>query len=390
MPAPLFLVGFMAAGKTSVGRALAAATGRRFVDLDDEIAALGEPPAALVARDEAEFRRRESAALGALIAGGEAAVIATGGGAAAFGDNLDRMRAAGLVVALGVDVAEAQRRAAGDSSGRPLMAHAARLAAHRAPRYRRAHAVVDTVGKDVARVVAEVRAVEAVWAKLPASHRGATGATILALGERSYPIAVSPALDLELVDGALAGATRVAVITDEHVARHHLAPLRRRWPDAELFEMLPGEASKSLATYERACAMLVERGLDRGSAIVALGGGVVGDLAGFVAATLYRGIPVIQLPTTIVAMTDAAIGGKTAVDLPAGKNLVGAFWQPRLVACALAGRSTRSPSASGAPGSASCGSTRCSTARSCGARWRRARRGRRRRGRSRRRPSCAS
>jgi len=71
-------------------------------------------------------------------------------------------------------------------------------------------------------------------------------------------------------------------------------------------------------------------------AIVALGGGVVGDLAGFVAATLFRGIPFIQIPTTIVAMTDAAIGGKTAVDLPAGKNLVGAFWQPRLVACGLA------------------------------------------------------
>jgi 3-dehydroquinate synthase len=103
----------------------------------------------------------------------------------------------------------------------------------------------------------------------------------------------------------------------------------------ELIELPPGEASKSFAVYERVCTELVARGLDRGSAIVALGGGVVGDLAGFVAATLFRGIPFVQLPTTIVAMTDAAIGGKTAVDLPAGKNLVGAFWQPRLVACGL-------------------------------------------------------
>jgi shikimate kinase/3-dehydroquinate synthase len=340
MPAPLFLVGFMAAGKTSVGRAIAAATGRRFVDLDAAIAALGEPPSSLAARDEAELRRREAAALDALIreTSGEHAredagtVIATGGGAAAFGDNLERMRAAGLVVALGVDVAEARRRAAGDAVVRPLLAQAARLAALRAPFYRRAHAVVDTGGRAVAQVAAEVRAVEAVWTRLPAAHRGAA---ILALGERSYPVTVSAALDGELLRGAAGGATRLAVITDANVARHHLEPLRRHLPDAEVLELPPGEASKSFATYERLCAELVERGLDRGSAIVALGGGVVGDLAGFVAATLYRGVPVVQLPTTIVAMTDAAIGGKTAIDLPAGKNLVGAFWQPRLVACAL-------------------------------------------------------
>src|SRR5438105_1548836 len=103
MPAPVFLVGFMAAGKTSVGRALAQATNRRFVDLDDLIAAAGEPVAQLVARDEPEFRRREAAALGdAIVAAGDGPIIATGGGAAAYGDNLDRMRAAGLVVALGV------------------------------------------------------------------------------------------------------------------------------------------------------------------------------------------------------------------------------------------------------------------------------------------------
>ena len=113
---------------------------------------------------------------------------------------------------------------------------------------------------------------------------------------------------------------------------------------------------------------LIARGLDRGSALVALGGGVVGDLTGFVAATLFRGIPFIQLPTTIVAMTDAAIGGKTAVDLAGGQ-------EPRRRVLAAAARRVRArdarrrcPCASGAPASASCGSTRCSTAASCGAR----------------------
>jgi len=107
--AHVFLIGFMAAGKTSVGRALAASTGRIFIDLDDAVQSMdpGEPVPALVARDLPEFRRREAQALARLCAAPEAMVIATGGGAATFGDNLERMRAAGLVIALGVDAGEA-------------------------------------------------------------------------------------------------------------------------------------------------------------------------------------------------------------------------------------------------------------------------------------------
>ena len=93
----------------------------------------------------------------------------------------------------------------------------------------------------------------------------------------------------------------------------------------------PGEATKSLATAEQAYAWLAARRAERGHTIVALGGGVAGDLAGFVAATYLRGIPFVQVPTTLLAMVDASIGGKVAVNLPAGKNLVGAFYQPRLV-----------------------------------------------------------
>ena len=340
MPEPLFLIGFMAAGKTSVGRSIAAASGRRFLDLDDVIAASGEPAAALVARDEAEFRRRESAALASVIAtASDGPVIATGGGAAVFGDNLDRMRTAGLVVALGVDVREAERRAQGGPP-RPLLATAATLAARRAPVYRRAHAVVDTTGRSITEVATAVQAVEQTWCGLPAAHRDAT---ILALGDRSYPVTVDTGtIDGALLHAALGTPTKIAVITDRNVAKSWLAPTLAAiaGPGIEVIEIEPGEASKSFAVYERLCTELVALGLDRGSAIVALGGGVVGDLAGFVAATLFRGIPFIQIPTTIVAMTDAAIGGKTAVDLPAGKNLVGAFWQPKLVACGLSTLST--------------------------------------------------
>jgi 3-dehydroquinate synthase len=96
-----------------------------------------------------------------------------------------------------------------------------------------------------------------------------------------------------------------------------------------------GEASKSFAVYQELCERLLGLGVDRATTIVALGGGVVGDLAGFVAATLLRGLPIVHVPTTLVAMTDSAIGGKTAIDSAAGKNLIGAFWQPRAVLAPL-------------------------------------------------------
>ncbi len=332
---PLFLIGFMAAGKTSVGRAIAEATGRVFVDLDDEIAKAGESVAVLVARDEAEFRRREQAALTDLIRSGTGErdyVLATGGGAAAYGTNLEHMRLAGCVIALGVDVSEARRRAAGGPA-RPLLANAEQLAAMRAPAYRRAHAVVDTTGRSVADVVTTVDAVERVWSRLPSRHRAAT---IVALGDRSYPVIVSDTIDTDLLREQLAGATRIEAITDANVARSApaMAALRREL-GIEPIVVAAGEATKSIATYERSCNELIARGIDRSSAILAIGGGVVGDLAGFVAASLFRGIRIIQVPTTILAMCDAAIGGKTAVDTPAGKNLIGAFWQPQLVMCGL-------------------------------------------------------
>lgn len=338
MPAPLFLIGFMAAGKTTVGRRIAEAAGRRFVDLDDVIAARGEPVAQLVARDEPEFRRREAEALAETIAGAsDGPVIATGGGAAAYGDNLARMRAAGCVVALGIDLDEAHERAAGGPK-RPLLASAGELARKRAPIYRRAHAVIDTTGLSVAAVAEHVEHVEWAWHRLPLSRRDST---LLGLGPRTYPISVyDEPIDASFVRAYCDTATKLAVITDENVARYWQGAAVAAFPTAEVVVIPAGEAAKNLDTYRFLCEELIKRGLDRGSAIIALGGGVVGDLAGFVAASLFRGIPVIQLPTTLVAMTDAAIGGKTAVDLPAGKNLVGAFWQPRLVGCGLSMLST--------------------------------------------------
>lgn len=342
---PLFLIGFMAAGKSSVGRAVAAQTNREFIDLDDEIAKLGETPAALVSRDEPEFRRREAGCLATVIARADDYVLATGGGAAAFGDNLAAMRAAGCVIALGVDVEDARARSGG-GEGRPLFSNAAQLHAKRASIYRRAHSVVDTTTKSIAEVAGEVQIVETTWRSLAARYRSSS--TILALGHRSYPIVVADTLDPSHIRGdwgdpAAAGplsgrigvASRIEVITDRNVAQSAPCMSLPAALGVQPIAIEPGEPSKTLATFERVSNELIARGVDRSSLIIALGGGVVGDLAGFVAATLFRGIRVVQVPTTILAMCDAAIGGKTAVDTPAGKNLIGAFHQPDLVFCGL-------------------------------------------------------
>jgi 3-dehydroquinate synthase len=126
---------------------------------------------------------------------------------------------------------------------------------------------------------------------------------------------------------------RLAIITDDTVAPLYAGRLAAACgtPSPGIYSIPPGEASKTRKQWSRLTDELLAAGHGRDSAILALGGGVVGDLAGFVAATYMRGIPVVQLPTTLLAMLDASIGGKTGVDTKAGKNLVGAFHQPKLV-----------------------------------------------------------
>lgn len=128
---------------------------------------------------------------------------------------------------------------------------------------------------------------------------------------------------------------RCAVITDSNVAPLHAGTvedsLRASGFDPVLVVVPAGESSKSFEQTARACDAMIAAGLDRSSMVVALGGGVVGDLAGFVAAIHYRGVPCVQIPTTVVAQVDSSVGGKTGINAPGGKNLIGAFHQPRLV-----------------------------------------------------------
>ena len=153
----------------------------------------------------------------------------------------------------------------------------------------------------------------------------------VALGRRSYPIYIGGGL-LEQAEELLRplGVGRWAIVCDDTVAGLYGAALARRtgWP---LVTFPAGEGSKSLEEYDRLCRRLVQLGLTRSDGIVALGGGVTGDLAGFAAATLLRGVALVQAPTTLLAQVDSAVGGKTGLDLPEGKNLLGCFYQPRMV-----------------------------------------------------------
>jgi 5-deoxy-5-amino-3-dehydroquinate synthase len=128
--------------------------------------------------------------------------------------------------------------------------------------------------------------------------------------------------------GLLAGRRRCALVTQPAIADEHADRLQRALPRSEVFLIDDGEEAKSLATVESLCRRFAAWGLLRGDAVIALGGGVVGDVAGFAAATYHRGVDLVQAPTTLLAMVDSAVGGKTGVNLPEGKNLVGAFHQP--------------------------------------------------------------
>lgn len=191
--------------------------------------------------------------------------------------------------------------------------------------------------------------------RTPVTNSREHGGLTVSLGDRTYPIELTsrsiaaapaevaadadrPFSDRPFADAVAAvapDAVHAVVIADENVQTVIASGLAGQLSAARLrvtsLTVPPGETTKSVAHYERLCNDLVDGGTDRRSLIVAIGGGVVGDLAGFVAATFTRGLRLIQVPTTLLAMVDSSVGGKTGINLPGGKNLVGAFWQPELV-----------------------------------------------------------
>ena len=366
--ARLFLIGFSGAGKSAVGRRAAALLGWEFADTDEAIVeADGRPiPRIFAEEGEAGFRRCEQDALRGMLER-ERVVVSTGGGLPLDAENRCLMESAGVVVALEARPETIEARLAAvppddaraEGMARPMLRPGGgesaleRIAALKRERQWAYALAAWTIQTDALSVEQAAHEAARAWRRLGASalHGGdASVAAVVVGGEAAYPIVVGWDILEAQVGQRFIGAGlrgRAYLICDQNVLHPYGRLVQRSLTaagvEAHLFTFPPGEESKSLSMAARVYEWLAEMRAERRDAIVAVGGGVAGDLAGFAAATYLRGMPVFHIPTTLTAMVDSSIGGKTAVDLGAGKNLVGAFHQPALVLADVSALTTLPP-----------------------------------------------
>ncbi|GBD11627.1 3-dehydroquinate synthase [bacterium HR23] len=344
----LILIGFSGTGKSAVGKEVARLLGWEFLDTDQEVVRRAGKSIAQVFAQEGEptFRALEAQALADALARPQPTVVAVGGGAVLSPENRQRMAGAGVVVCLEAHPQTIlQRLAQAEEEVRPLLAgpnpleRITALKAQRQPLYALAdwtvhtdHLTVEETAREVVRgweIGRRRFAAEAVQEEEVSA--------VVHTSAGPYPVYVGWGLISSLGQRLrrMGLASTAYLITDRTVfyawGRKVQTALEEAGIPTHIFTFPSGEASKTLDTVRYAYQWLASLKAQRGHLIVALGGGVVGDLAGFVSATYNRGMPFIQVPTTLLAMVDASIGGKTGVDLPEGKNLVGAFYQPRMV-----------------------------------------------------------
>ena len=371
------LVGMMGAGKSTIGRRLAARLRLPFLDADTEIetAAGMSIPDIFETHGEPHFRDGEARVIARLLDGGPT-VLATGGGAFLREETRKRIRRKAISIWLKADVDTIMRRVR-RRADRPLLqtadpvATVERLVGEREPFYqvRRPH---DLVARGAARKDRRRVPRGFACAALPRSRErndfghGCAGyigrqmmtaplkhsASItvdVALGDRAYDIVIGrdvlPSLGARIA--ALRPGVRTAIVTDRTVAKHWLAKTEAALADAGIAAshviVDEGEGSKSYAGLEEVSEALIAAKIERNDLVIALGGGVVGDLAGFAAAILRRGVDFVQVPTSLLAQVDSSVGGKTGINSPRGKNLLGAFHQPVLVVADTAVLDTLSP-----------------------------------------------
>jgi 3-dehydroquinate synthase len=326
----VFLSGPMGAGKSTVAAAVAEQLGTRALDLDDRVEALAgrSIPEIFVERGEGAFRALEKEALKTLPS--DVGVVSLGGGTVVDDETRQTLLREGIVVTLTAEPAVLAGRV-GKGEGRPLLGDdprgdLERILKTRGPAYAEAHAVIDTAALDAEEIAAEIVALRNL------------SPIVVPLGERTYKVEVGRGV-----------RHRVGIRANEHAAGDAILVFdgseNRPWPAEAIRDLtlaakppievrLPGdEASKNIASVERVWDTALEAEVDRRAIVIGVGGGVIGDLAAFAASTLLRGVALGQIPTTLLAMVDSSVGGKTGFNRPRGKNLVGTFYQPRFVLC---------------------------------------------------------
>ena len=342
------IAGFMGTGKSAVGQELAEMMGLEFIDTDAEIEKrAGKTVAQIFADDgEARFRQMESE-LCTSLAERRGVVIATGGGMILDSNNRERLMAAGPVVLLEAPVDELCKRLAGDTS-RPVLGNNASdptalrarieaLLVERAPSYDtislRFDAATHTPGETAATIAATI--------DLPGDSIRITPAG----GGDDAPLGRYGASDLHIGRGMLSSlgrrlsenrlATKVFLLMPPTLIDLYFDQVRVALDEYEvpyeLIEIIDGDANKHIVQTKKIIDTIIERGAKRDATIVPIGGGVTGDIGGFVASLYMRGVPLVHVPTTLLAQVDSAIGGKVGVNHERAKNLIGAFYQPHLI-----------------------------------------------------------
>jgi len=333
----VFFTGFMATGKSRIGAMVAERLGLPFEDTDHWIEARHRKTVSelFAEQGEAAFREIEIEAIRHLVAESPR-VIALGGGSLLHPESLPTIRSAGTLVGLWARPETISSRV-GRKETRPLLAGLApeaRLAKIRQMLQGRAHLYAEADFQvESCDEVSRDQIADTIAAALPLWE---SRALRVPLGERSYPIfsGTGIARNLPALCAQIGLKGRPYLVTDSNVAVAQAGIIelwRQSWPDLPVHVFPAGEEHKTLETLQGLFSFLLEHKADRKAFLVAFSGGVGGDMTGFGAACYQRGIDFVQVPTTLLSMVDSSVGGKTAVDHPLGKNMIGAFHQPRLV-----------------------------------------------------------
>lgn len=320
----IFLYGPSGTGKSTIGRALAEKLRLPFIDLDPviETNAGMSIPQIMETQGEPAFRDMETSALKEIVGHAssmtnlQASVIALGGGALLRDENRQLAETSGKVILLTAELDTLIARLDSDANKRPLLAGDLRerlssLLAKRGEHYASFPQRFAVDGKSIEQVLRQLQI------ELGRHHLSSMGEYDVFVGR------ISDVTDFPMQNPI--------IVTDENVAKFHLDKIKQVVPDAKHIVIPAGEEHKNLETVSHLWKSFLENGLDRKSTVIAVGGGVVSDMAGFAASAYMRGIQWIAVPTTLLSMVDAALGGKTGIDLPEGKNLVGSFHPPKLV-----------------------------------------------------------